>query len=247
MTEAVGKQRRQPFVYQSPLEGIYEQVVALFVLEILNQELVPSRHSRTLLLQGDDGLHKGKLWIFKRISRGRFLQLLPQKITQLSTKRHPSAHVRGDLSFLLFREPNGGLHPFEPNELQAPSGKPKSIAGNEFGDEVLFNLAQEFAFLKLHLDHRRAYNGADVKLVARAHLSRNDFVHALLDNHFVKVVVTLEALAAANNKVQAPIPFLITHRSKAGRSTNLSEQLSASKAVAHRKGDHVLDQHVQAP
>ena len=46
MTETVGKQGGQPFVHQSPFEGIYEQVVALFVLEVLDEELVPSRHSR---------------------------------------------------------------------------------------------------------------------------------------------------------------------------------------------------------
>ena len=247
MTEAVGKQGGQPFVHQSPFEGIYEQVVALFVLEVLDEELVPSRHSRPLLLQGNDRLYKGKLWIFKGISRGRFLQLLPQKIAQLSTERHASAHVRRDLSFLLLGEPDCGLHPFEPNELQAPSSKPKGVARNEFGDEIFFDLAQEFALLKLHLDHRRAHNGADVELVAHADLSRNDFVHALFDNDLVKIVVALKALAAANNKVQAPIPFLIAHRSKAGRSAHLSKQFSASKAVTHRKGDHVLDQHVQAP
>ncbi len=50
MTEAVGKQGGQPLVHQSPFEGIYEQVVALFVLEVFDQELVPSRNGRTLFL-----------------------------------------------------------------------------------------------------------------------------------------------------------------------------------------------------
>ena len=132
------------------------------------------------------------------------------------------------------------------HELQDAAGEQEAVARLHAADERFLHAADAAAAHILHLHLRVRHDGPDPHAVAPADLHVGHAVDALLvRQHALVLRIDRQALAAARDEIQRPLPFFRREVAVRPRAFHFLVKRFGTEAAAQRDGDEVLHEHVE--